>query len=108
MYEKFNKKNDTLLIISEGKWYKGDDPQIDKIEWKRGMHSFSRDGFPSLIIISKIIEPVPLGFAEVKGEMITLYQEHLESEWIRQLKENYNVKINSHILEEIKNKLTHE
>ena len=33
LLKKFNKKNDTLLIIKEGKWFKGDDPEIDKIEW---------------------------------------------------------------------------
>ena len=33
LLKKFNKKNDTLLIIKEGKWFKGDDPEIDKLEW---------------------------------------------------------------------------
>ena len=108
LYEKFNKKNDTLLIITEGKWYKGDDPQIDNLKWNKGLHSFTRNGFPSLIIINELIKPVPLEFDEVRGEIITSYQEHLESEWVRQLKESYNVKINNQILEEIKNKLTHE
>ena len=37
LIEKFNKKNDTLLIINEGKWFKGDDPEIDKLKWKTGI-----------------------------------------------------------------------
>jgi peptidyl-prolyl cis-trans isomerase SurA len=108
LYEKFNKNNDSVLIIEDGKWYKGDDSQIDNIEWNTGLHSFQKDGFPSLIQISKVIEPVPLEFDEIRGEMMTSYQESLESEWIRQLKENYNVKINNMVLEEIKNRLKHE
>ena len=36
LLKKFNKKNDTLLIIKEGTWFKGDNPEIDKIEWING------------------------------------------------------------------------
>jgi hypothetical protein len=40
--------------------------------------------------------------------MMTGYQEFLESEWIRQLKEKYNVKVDSVVLEEVKKKLNNE
>ena len=108
LIKKFDKKNDTLLIIKQGTWFKGDDQAIDNIQWITGSQTFKRDGFPSIIIINKIIEPVPLKFEEIQGEMMTGYQEFLESEWIRQLKENYNVKIDSLVLEEVKKKLNNE
>jgi peptidyl-prolyl cis-trans isomerase SurA len=108
LIEKFNKKNDTLLIIKEGKWFKGDDPEIDNIQWITGSQSFSKDGFPSIILINKVIDPVPLKFDDVQGEMMTGYQEYLESEWIRQLKEKYSVKIDSVVLEEVKKLLKNE
>ena len=108
LLEKFNKKNDTLLIIKEGKWFKGDDSEIDNIKWITGSHSFSKDGFPSIILINKVIDPVPLRFDDVRGEMMTGYQEYLESEWIRQLKEKYSVKIDSLVLEEVKKMLKNE
>lgn len=97
-----------MLIIKQGTWFKGDDQAIDNIQWITGSQTFKRDGFPSIIIINKIIEPVPLKFEEIQGEMMTGYQEFLESEWIRQLKENYNVKIDSLVLEEVKKKLNNE
>ncbi len=108
LYEKFNKNNDSLLTIKEGKWYKGDDPLIDSIEWSQGLHSFNKAGYPSLILIKGVIEPLPLDFEEVRGELIITYQEHLESEWVRQLNESYSVKINNLVFDEIKNKLTYE
>jgi hypothetical protein len=40
--------------------------------------------------------------------MMTGYQDYLESEWIKQLKEKYSVKIDSLVLEEVKNKLKNE
>ena len=58
---------------------------------------------PSIINIKKVIEPVPQSFNEIQGEMITGYQEYLENEWIKQLKEKYIVKIDSMVFEEVKN-----
>lgn len=108
LYEKFNKNHDSLLTTKEGKWYKGDDPQIDSLEWKQELHAFNKDGYPSLLIIKGVIEPVSLELDKVRGEILISYEEHLESEWVRQLKESYSVKINSLVFEEIKNKLTNE
>jgi peptidyl-prolyl cis-trans isomerase SurA len=104
---KFN-KNDSLLFISERIWYKGDDKDIDNIKWKKGEQYFLRNGFPSIIMIKEVIDPVPLEFEKVHGEMMAGYQELLENEWIKQLKEKYAVKINNMVLEELKKKLNNE
>jgi peptidyl-prolyl cis-trans isomerase SurA len=106
--KKFNKKGDTLLIIKEGKWFSGDNPEIDKLNWVTGTHSFISDGFPSIINIIKVVEPAPLAFSEVQGEMMIKYQEFLENEWVGQLKEKYSVKIDNIVLEEVKKKLKNE
>lgn len=108
LLKKFNRKGDTLLVINEGRWFKGTDNEIDKLKWEKGTQSFSRGGFPALINIREIFAPVPLGLDEVMGEMMTLYQEYLESEWTAQLKEKYTVKIDSLVLEEVKKKLNNE
>jgi peptidyl-prolyl cis-trans isomerase SurA len=105
LLKKFNKKNDTLLLISEGRWFQGGNSEIDKIDWETGLHSFIKDGFPSIIVIKKVIEPSPLKFNEVQSEVLTGYQETLEREWIRQLNKKYNVKIDNMVLEEVKKKL---
>jgi peptidyl-prolyl cis-trans isomerase SurA len=102
LIEKFNKNNDTLLTIKKGIWYKGDDHDIDNIQWLTGYQPFKRNGFPSIILINRVIEPVPLAFKEVQGEMMSGFQEYLESEWIRQLKNRYDVKIDSMVLDDLK------
>ena len=66
------------------------------------------DGFPSIVIVNKVIDAVPLPFTEVQGEMITGYQEYLEENWIKQLKEKYTVKIDNGVLEEIRKNLNNE
>jgi peptidyl-prolyl cis-trans isomerase SurA len=108
LLEKFNKKNDTVLVISEQTWSSGDDPEIDKVEWVTGIQYLDRYDFPSIILIEKVKDPLPLKFEEVQEKMMTGYQEYLDTEWIRQLKEKYSVKIDSFVLDEIKKKLIND
>ena len=108
LLRKFNKKNDTLLTITNRIWLSGEDREIDNLKWVAGTQSFRKDGFPSIILISNVVEPVPLRFDEVKGEILTGFQDYLEQEWIGQLKEKYSVKIDNLVLNEVKGKLNNE
>jgi peptidyl-prolyl cis-trans isomerase SurA len=108
LLRKFNKQNDTLLFIKECRWFSGDDPEIDKIEWKNGIHSFRRNGFPSIILIKNVSEPYPKKFEDVREEVMNGYQEFLEREWIGQLNKKYNVKIDNLIVDQVKKKLNNE
>jgi peptidyl-prolyl cis-trans isomerase SurA len=108
LLKKFNKKNDTLLFIKESTWFKGDNPEIDKIEWISGPHSFTSEGFPSVIHIKRVIEASALKFDDVQGEVMTGYQEFVESEWIKQLNKKYSVKIDNLVLDEVKKNLKNE
>jgi peptidyl-prolyl cis-trans isomerase SurA len=105
---KFNLKGDTLLTITEGKWRAGDDADIDKIEWTRGLHSLTKNGYPSVINIMNVNEPVPLPLNEVQADMISGYQDWLTEEWIKQLKKKYTVKIDNQVFDEVKKKLGNE
>jgi peptidyl-prolyl cis-trans isomerase SurA len=105
---KFNIKGDTLLTISEVILTTGDQPDIDKIDWTPGLHSLSRNGYPSLIKISKVIEPVPLPLKEVQSDMISGYQDWLTEEWIKKLKKKYTVKIDNQVFDEVKKRLGNE
>lgn len=108
LLEKFNKRGDTLLYIKEGTWFKGDDLVIDKVQWATGTIINKADNTHSIIVIKKVMEPVPLPFDEVQAEIISGFQDFLENEWIRQLKEKYTVKISNSVLEEVKKRITDE
>ena len=108
LLEKFNRKNDSLLVITDRKWFSGDDPEIDKIQWTEGPQYLKISNFPAVFAIKRIIEPVPLPFEEVQGEMMTGYQEFLENEWLIQLKEKYPVKIDNQVYDEVKKRLQNE
>jgi len=108
MKSKFNTRDDSLLVITEGTWFEGDNPDLDKVQWIPGTIKSRINNYPAIIAIKKIIEPSPLPLGEVRGEMMTGFQEFLENEWIKQLKEKYPVKIDTLVLEEVKNSLKNE
>jgi len=105
---KFNFKGDTLLTIKEGIWTGGVDPDIDKLDWIPGLQTFTKEGFPSLINITRLNEPVPRPLEEVQADMISDYQDWLTEEWIRQLKGKYTVKIDNQVFDEVKKRLANE
>lgn len=105
MQEEFNTAKDTLLVVSEGRWYAGNDPEIDALTWKPGIHRFVRDGFPAVMKIEKVNKPVPLPFNEVQAEVISGYQDWLTDKWVKQLKEKYSVKVDSAVYEEVRKEL---
>ncbi|HOX73668.1 MAG TPA: peptidylprolyl isomerase [Bacteroidales bacterium] len=108
MKDKFNTSGDSLLVINEGTWIEGQDPELDKIKWQEGIIRTRINNYPSVLVIKKIIEPSPLPFEEVRGDLMADYQVFLENQWIDQLKKKYPVKIDSQILNEIKNSLKNE
>jgi peptidyl-prolyl cis-trans isomerase SurA len=105
---KFNVKGDTLLSINEGKWFVGDDKEIDAIKWTPGVHSLTKNGYPSLLVIKNVNEPEPLPFNEVQAEIISGYQDWLTEEWIKQLKKKYTVEIDNMVFNEVKKRLGNE
>jgi peptidyl-prolyl cis-trans isomerase SurA len=108
LMNKFNKKNDTLLTIQEKRWFQGENPEIDKIEWISGTYTVLKDSLQVVIFVERVIEPAPLKFDNVQGEVMTGYQEYLESEWVGQLNKKYSVKVDNMVLGEVKNKLKNE
>jgi peptidyl-prolyl cis-trans isomerase SurA len=105
---KFNMEGDTLLSIAEAIWTTGDDADLDKIDWTPGLHSLTKNGYPTLINILKVNEPAPLPLNDVQADMISGYQDWLTEEWIKQLKKKYTVKIDSQVFDEVKKRLGNE
>ena len=108
MLKKFINKGDTLLSIYEGTWTRGDDMEMEKITWSAGTHETTLDGLPAIIIVNKITPPSPLPLSDIRGELISEYQDYLEKAWIRQLKEKYSVKIDKNVLDEVRKELENE
>jgi peptidyl-prolyl cis-trans isomerase SurA len=103
--EKFISDGDTSLVITTGRWYLGDDPQLDRHLRKKGSDNIMWKGMQSVLVVSRVYEAEPIPFAEARQEAASLYQDYLEAAWVEQLKSKYNVWVNEKLLEELRVKL---
>ncbi|MBE0676256.1 MAG: peptidylprolyl isomerase [Bacteroidales bacterium] len=100
--EKYTSNGDTLLVITSGRWYQGDDPQLDRHLRKRGSDNIIWNGMQSVLVVSRVYEAEPIPFQEARPEAASLYQDYLEATWVEQLKSKYNVWVNEKLLEELR------
>jgi len=57
----------------------------------------------TLVKVHKIIEPQPMLLKEAKGRVINDYQDYLDQQWIKELKNQYPVKIKKKVLKKLIN-----
>ncbi len=92
-----------IITFESNIYAKGDNAVLDEFEWKSGLSNviLSKDNF-YIIHIDKVLEPSVKPITEIKGIVISEYQNYLEREWIRELKAKYTVVVNQEVLNSIK------
>ena len=101
----FNNETDLVLKISEGK-FDMDNPEMpEHLELKAGITRYSKDEVFSLLLSKEIIPEGFKEFSEVKGVVISDYQELLDQIWIEELKSKYRIDRNKknirHVFKEL-------
>lgn len=94
---KSNKKQKVLThrieIVEQGK-----NEVVDGLPWKKGSISATeinkRDLSNNFLKIEKILPKSPKTLKEARGYVVADYQDHLEREWVKELKKTYKVDIN--------------
>jgi peptidyl-prolyl cis-trans isomerase SurA len=98
----YNQESTLTLRVEEGLFEQGDNQAVDSISWEVGISEFQNDGNYYLIAIQDILEPASKKLSEVKGSVISDYQNYLEKTWIQELKTTFKIDINYSTLEQIK------
>jgi len=99
--KKLDEDSITSVKIIPGKFEKGDNKIIDQVEWIGGTTVEQKSDVEELTVIVRIREvlpPAPKQLDEARGLVTADYQNYLEKQWIKQLKEKYPVKIDESIL----------
>jgi peptidyl-prolyl cis-trans isomerase SurA len=82
---------------------KGDNWMVDQVKWKPGASDFIPDANAKVFVwINKLIDPKPKKLEDIRGQATADYQDNLEKEWVKSLREKYPVKINQDVLSRIK------
>ena len=80
----------------------GENERVDQLNRIQGPGPvFEEDGGSGFIIIRGIRPPEPKELDEARGQITSDYQNYLESEWIKALKEKYPVEVNRELLSRI-------
>ncbi len=98
-------KKDTsaVFLVEDKKISKGDNEKIDNSTIEKGILELENvDNVVKFIYIKGKLQPMPKELNEIKGLITADYQNYLEQEWIKELRNKYKIEINNDVLNSIK------
>ncbi len=102
LLEMFNNDSTTLLTLDQQKLEKGENQDVDSMMWKKGEMKDSLNNASVVIThINDVIAPEPKKLNEARGIVTANYQDFLEKEWIKELRNKYPYKVNQEVLSSI-------
>ena len=88
--------------VQHGLWERGQNAMVDYFGLKvKGASYISSGEFPIIECIGKTLK-APANWEDIKGEVVTDYQDWLEAEWIKRLREKYPVVVDEEVWQQIK------
>ena len=94
-----NKKNPLSVNFESDKYLFGDNKYVDKVEWKKGIYVVDSEGETAVLVeVLDVLEKQPKQLSEIKGKVISDYQNYLEEKWLDELRNKYSVTINNDVL----------
>ncbi len=98
---KYNKKDSNAVTTAEGIFEKGQNLYADQMDWKVGFSDIqaTTDGKSRFVEVVGAVAPAPKPLQEVKGFVVSEYQDYLEKQWIEELQTRYPVVIFNSVLQ---------
>ena len=96
--------NDSVqyVKVQHGLWEQGKNAAVDKYAFKDKKAEFKpNEQLPIVVPVGKKLK-APESWEDEKGRVTTDYQDFLEAQWIKRLREKYPVEINQEVWEKIK------
>jgi peptidyl-prolyl cis-trans isomerase SurA len=100
---KFNHDSIQKVTVERGKFIKGENVNIDALEWKPGISDLVQmaDTSSAIIAVHRVVTPEPKLLNEIRGAMTADYQNYLEKQWISELRAKYPVIVNREVFNSI-------
>jgi len=103
MLAKYNKDDNRILLHRTEVVEQGKNKVVDSLKWKKKSISAvevnKRDGSSNFLKIEKILPKSEKTLKEARGYVVADYQDHLEREWVKELKKTYKVEINDTVFQ---------
>lgn len=98
----FNRDHALALKVSEGLFEKDKDKGLlDPSRWQTGEYEKQADGRYVYVRISEVLPSQSKNLDEVRGQVISDYQQVLETTWVESLRKKFEVKVNEDILRKL-------
>ncbi|WP_303917579.1 peptidylprolyl isomerase [Draconibacterium sediminis] len=94
-----NTDGEELISIETGAWEEAQNPVVDYYVWN-GKEPEDFDSATTFVRGDKI-KPEPKTLDDARGLFISDYQDYLEEQWIKELRNKYKVKVNKKLLNSI-------
>lgn len=94
---------DSSSLSFELKKYELEDhPLVENMDWSKPMSdNMEEDGKVIFLVKNKVLKPEPKMLEECRGIVTADYQNYLEAEWIKELRDKYPVQVNRELLSEV-------
>lgn len=104
--ELLNKEGNLRVLFSKGMFEKGAKQLPDNSEFVLGVSEIykSNTGF-TLLQVDELLLSSNKSFDQVRGSVMSAYQQQLEATWVQSLRDTYSVEINKKTLKKIKKEL---
>ena len=101
--EKINSTSALEIKVESGLKQRDEIPVLEKVKWEKGISEVVNDNEQlKVVYIKEIRSADPKGFDEARGIITAAYQNELEAEWVKQLREEHKVNLNKEVLYTIK------
>ncbi|HOV83693.1 MAG TPA: peptidylprolyl isomerase [Paludibacteraceae bacterium] len=98
-----NRLNDSIqyVKIEKGLFVQGDNKAVDKFIFKVKDNYTPPEGYPYVFVHGRLLKS-PEDYTDVRGAIISDYQDYLEKEWIKKLRTKYPFYVDKDVLKTVK------
>jgi len=99
----FNADSVIRIRVEKGIFKAGDNGTIDRLVFKLKQTTFDAENadYPIEAVYGKKQKKYPDDYTDVRGQVVADYQQMLEQEWVKSLRQRYPVQINQEILKTV-------
>jgi peptidyl-prolyl cis-trans isomerase SurA len=96
--DKYKTAESPVVKIEKGLFTKGQNKFVDEVVFNTEKAGLPED-FQDFFLLGKLLPEYPEDYTDVRGLVVTDYQDYLEQEWLKSLNEKYPVIIYKDIIE---------
>lgn len=99
----FNSDSIIRIRVEKGIFKKGDNALVDSAIFKKDTVVTKVKDYPIDAVYGKILKKGPEDYTDVRGLVVSDYQDQLEREWVADLRRRYTFSVNNDVLKTVNN-----